>query len=224
VAGNDEWLQVRCTVKGILDDAVLPVGRASPASPRREGTFSLVVDTSGARVRRLPSLYFERVQVFAARDAGRVLRRLALLARRVLEADRVPTYAMQSCRLDGQVGLYGRDLFNRSAYRRALARLGMEFSDDAYVQFMPDATFRAGDWGDVSPSFVILLVARHEPPAVRRLSGGLLTYLAAARRLGPAGPEELRRLRWALSGSRGLASSDPAEMVAALRRVRERVP
>lgn len=180
------------------------------------GTLSIVIDGSKRGLRKLPSLYIGRGQVFADRSVDAVVDRLMRCIRAADEGQHVPVYGLNACSFKGAHGLYGVDTFNRSKYRLNLRRAGFQFSADPYVQLTDEGTFRSEDWDEFVPRFAILGdgVYREE---VTWTTQGWLPFWIASNRLGPLGPQELNLLIRLTRGMKGLSVGDPKKVIVALR-------
>jgi hypothetical protein len=218
-----EWLEARSTIGGVLTG--LPGSPAAPDSPRFEGILSLVTtdgeDADTARSpqpRRLPTLYFGKAPVFADRSIDKVAARLLRIAEITVHAWERPTYLLQPCALGSRVGLYARELLNRSAYRSKLSRRGLEFSDDPYVNFTDASRFSCKDWGEFDPSFVIVRGFDADPDKVLSLSHARLAFRLATFRMGPIDPSELKRLVAMCSRPESAGAKNPEAVLAKLSR------
>ena len=172
-----------------------------------------MVDPPTQRRRRLPSLYLGPSQVFADRDVEAVLERLQLTVETAIRSYEVPTYAITACEVGEVRGLYARDTFNRSSYRRWFSREGGTLASDPYVRLEDGGRFSCKDWGAFDPRFVLMDYADDDETAVHRLSPGLLTFAVASQRLGPISAPELSLLTRTMSRLVGLASDDAAALV-----------
>ena len=182
-----------------------------------EGVLSLVVPEPGttrpAKGRRLPTLYLGKAPIFAQRELSALERDLELTLQAILESRTQPIYWLQACRIDGHTCLYGGDGYNRSAYRRKLARLGMEFAEEPYVRLTERGTFSCSDWGELDPSVIILKVSGGKPKAIVETSGAILLGLLSQARLGALGATELSRLNRACSAVTGTSAGDAGALV-----------
>lgn len=199
----------------MLDELV--GGSPFPEDPRHEGVFSVVADPPGKKLRRLPTLYVRSAPVFADRDVAAVVESLHRTIEVVRSAQTRPTYALQACRLDGKTGLYGADVYNRSAFRRRLARFGMDFSEDPYVELGPNHRFRSQDWGDFDPRFFIVGVGTPEQEAVVEMPGAMVLVLLSNSRFGELTPAELHVLAGIFSSLRGVGCRDAGTLIQHLR-------
>jgi hypothetical protein len=203
---------------------VLPGPEGSEEPPeeatRHEAVFSLVVQPPGARFRKLPTLYVRSAPVFADKELAPVLESLQRNIEVVRSARERPTYALRACRLDGETGLYGADVYNRSPIRGRLARLGMDFSHDPYVELGPDGRLRAQDWGELDPRFFIIGVGTAEGSEVVEMSGAMALALMSNSRFGELTARELRALASLFSSVRGVGCRDARALIAHLRATR----
>lgn len=193
-------------------------GRSEPpeGEPHREGAFSLVTGTADGRVKKLPSLYTNTIQVYAARDLSLVRAKARRAADAFTASAQVPTYMLTACEVGGRRGLYGTDFFNRSIYRQKLKRLGMTLSDDLYVMMDADGRFYAEDRDPFVPEFVTMQKTSPPQPGVRRTSGGFLVYILTYYRIADIPAPELSRIAALARQVDALGASDPADLVAAL--------
>jgi hypothetical protein len=170
-----------------------------------------------AKTRRLPSLYVYDYQVFADRREEPVLGRLRLSLDTALASRGESIFAMHACRFEGMIGIYARDLFNRSSYRRKLTRLGVSFADDPYVRFTGDGTFISRDLGEFRPEFVVLSSSAEDPKELVKAKGAWLAFNIAGLRLGQIDGAELAQLTEALSGVEAIGSGDAKVLAGALK-------
>jgi hypothetical protein len=182
--------------------------------------FSLVLDTdrvpTGSKGRSLPILYWGQTAVFADRSPGVVAQRLAEMADALLHADDIARYFLHPCSLEGRIGLYGRDVFNRSGYRRRLERHGVVFASDPLARLTADGTFYCQDWGRFSPEFVILGNDAEDPQEVAETTPALLLWDLVGRRLGRVATWELARLAQLSRRTRAVSSGDASALVASI--------
>ena len=170
------------------------------------------------RTKRFPTVYLGNQPVFAARDVGAVAERFDQLLSLLVHADREANYLLQPCRLDGRPGLYAREIFNRSAYRRKLERLGVSFSGENHARLTPRGTFYSAAWGEFKPAFVLWLDEFDDDPTrVIPKQRGLAATLIGGYRLGNIPPSELGDLVAALKSAPMLSAGDPKALVAHLR-------
>lgn len=182
----------------------------------KEGGFSLVTDTSGGRVTKLPSFYVNTSQTYGHRDVAVVQRRLARAVEAFRRSADRSTYMLTACEIAGRRGLYGTDFFNRSAYRRKLERLGMRFSDDPFVVFGEDGTFRSDDFEPFEATFLTLGRRSSSPPGVVPMEGAFLVYQLTYYRIADVHAEELARLVHLAGSLDALSATDPSDLAAAL--------
>lgn len=206
---------MRATEPGLLTGIG---GRSEPPEDElhREGAFSLVTGTADGRVKKLPSLYVNTTQVFAARELGSVQAKLGRAVGAFTSSQRVPTYMLTACEIGGRRGLYGTDFFNRSIYRQKLKRLGMTFSDDLYVMMDGDGRFYAQDRDPFVPEFVTLQKTSPPQPGVSRVTGGFLVYLLSYYRIADIDAAELAQIAALARSIDALRASEPADLGAAL--------
>lgn len=174
----------------------------------------MLVRNGDGRVRRLPSLYFGRAQVFAHRDVTEVMRRLSRYASAVAQLPSKPTYLVQACEIDSKRGIYARDLFNRNPFRRKLSRHGLAFADSPVVTTGPSG-FECTDWGPFDPQFA--LVYTPEESAVVPVSGARLAASLATFHLGGLQPAEFARLVAACRDVPAFGGHDPGAVADATR-------
>jgi len=213
---GDEWVEIRSTAAGSLDSA--PLSRRAPRkATKHEGVLSLVVPEPGtsrpAKGRRLPTLYLGKAPIFAQRELSTLERDLKLTLAALLESREQPLYWLHACRIEGHTCLYGGDSYNRSAYRRKLGRLGMEFASDPYVRLTERGTFLGSDWGELTPGVIILNVSGGEPNHIVETSGAILLGILSQARLGALGAVELRHLIRACAAITGTGAGDPGALV-----------
>jgi hypothetical protein len=214
MAVGEEWIEVRATHRTALDSLPLPFGRPPATAVRHEAGLSVVLDGGDKRVRRLPTLYLGKGPLFAERELAPVQERLLHVASAIVDARRRPTYLLHPCEVRGRRGLYGGDFYNRSSYRRRLARLGTTFTADPYTRFnSEEGSFQCEDWGDFTAEFIVLSVSGAEPKQVVQVRGARLFALLTPVRLGALAAAELAHLARALSSVKGVGSSDPESLV-----------
>lgn len=183
---------------------------------KHEGGFSLVTDTGGGRVKKLPSFYVNSSQTYAHRDLATVQHRLARAVDVFQSTSGRSTYMLTACEVGGRKGLYGTDFFNRSVYRQQLRRLGMRFSEDPFVEYRPDGTFASDDFDPFEAGFVTLGRRSDNPPGILETRGAYLVHQLTFYRISDVSPEELSRLVQFAGGIQAIAATDPGDLVAAL--------
>ncbi|HVM35199.1 MAG TPA: hypothetical protein VM784_07645 [Actinomycetota bacterium] len=208
IAAPDGWLEARATAAGALDRLELLEPGLPPAGASRfEGVFSVVVNDRSKKLRRLPTLYFKKAPVFTGRDDIEVVRMTTSVAQTVMRSVTSPTYLVTACEIHRRLGLYARDVHNRSSYRLKLARVGGRFSENPFVTFAGKGTFECHEWGAFSPEFVVLGLPA--PDDVVRTTGALLVFLIATRRIRKLSSSELHELVGALGTLEALSADDP---------------
>lgn len=175
----------------------------------------------GKRRRRLPSLYFGVRLIFADRDVSAVKRRLDRTVEILLESSDHPAFSLHACEIDGRRGLYARDVYNRSAYRMKLVRLGLRFAEDPYAILTERRTFKCEDWGEFSPSFMIFGYVDENPQKVLRTKGAMLPITAIDLRVGHITPAQLHLLIESLNTIEAVSAADPGALIAALKEPKE---
>ena len=201
----------------------LPEGSPADAdSPRFEGVFNVVTEAAARSnelraPRKLPTLFFGRAPIFADHSLDKVATRLNRVAEIAHQAWERPTYLLQACALDDRVGLYSRDLMNRSAFRTRLRRLGVEFAEDPFVTFTESSRFKCRDWGEFEASFVITAgYDNNDPDLIIESTHALLAFQLTTFRMGSIGPKELRRLVAACHGVQSAAAKNPEAVMSRL--------
>jgi hypothetical protein len=207
---------VRATEPGLLEGLPGRPDRPDDGKHEHAGGFSLVTDTSGSRVKKLPSFYVNTSQMYAHRDLEVVRDRLEGAVDAFVSSAERASYMLTACEIGGRKGLYGTDFFNRSAYRQRLKRLGARFSDHPFSVFGDDGTFASEDFDPFRPEFLTLGTLSTNPPGVRETTGAYLVHQLTFYRIADVGQEELRRLVDVAGGLKGLSATDPADLVAVL--------
>lgn len=206
---------MRATEPGLLEG--LPGVAAPPEdAPTREGAFNLVTGTADGRVKKLPSLYVNSIQVYAARDVSAVQAKLRRSVGAFMSSAETPTYMLTACEIAGRRGLFGTDFFNRSIYRQKMKRLGMTFSDDLYVMMDAEGAFYAQDRDPFVPEFVTLQKTSPPQPGVTRVTGGFLVYLLSYYRIADIGPSELSRIVALAREVDAMRANEPVDLTEAL--------
>jgi len=154
--------------------------------------------------------------LFADRDASVVLKRLRRTIENVIESERRPAYLVQPCQLGDRRGLYARDTFSRSPYRRNLARAGMRFTEDPYVKSLEDGSFVCDDWGKFSPTFMVLGYEHEDPAKLEVTTGAILPLTMIDRRIGGITTSHLQSLISGLAGVEGYSAGDAQVVATAL--------
>jgi hypothetical protein len=211
-------------VQGLLGQLSTPVGKPKRRDRQHEGMFSLVIDTMdltgdpAKKARKLPALYMGNAAVFADRSIDAVCARANKLVEAMVRSHERPTYCFHPIHFDDRFGLYGRDLFNRSVYRRRLERLGVTFSADPYPRLTERGAFECDDWGEISPEVVMLAAddADH-PERIVQTGGALLPFSFLTMRFGPVHPSEIRLVTSVSKRMTAVSAQDPAAIMAFLR-------
>lgn len=181
---------------------------------RYEGVFSLVIDTSGQRHRRLPSLYLGTALLVAHRNVELVVGKLPYWVDIVRRAANEAVYLLHPIQIRDHRGLYARDFFIRSVYRRILVRSGAVFADSPFVTFAGDSRFVSEDWGSFEPEFVLLGdYDEDDPERIVLTSGGRVPFNVVHFRMGPVQPDEFSRFVNVLSGVPGIACANAPNLV-----------
>lgn len=177
------------------------------------------MDDPAKRTRALPSVYHANAQIFADRDVDKARSRLARTIDAVLHSREQPSYLVTACRIDGRIGLWTRDVYNREPFRMRTVRAGLELSDDPYVTMTPDGRFECEGWDPFRPEFVVVKSLRgprgREGENVNK--GALLTFLFGILRVGDMGMVELHHLVSTIKDAEIVAEDEPEELVAVLR-------
>lgn len=194
------------------------VVEAPPAqAPTETGVISVVIDGHEKRVRALPTLYLGPQPVYANRDTTRVGTRLADWVEAIATSSREAIYTLRACEFDGRKGLYGRELFEGSAFRRKLEPLGFQFDPNPFVSYAEDGCFYSRQFGKLPPDFMILAGEVENPDEVLPTRGAMLPFVTVTYRLGPVSSPELARLVTTLWDVSAVSAARPETLVSALR-------
>lgn len=173
-------------------------------------------------MRRMPTVYLGPAPVYAERDVAMARNRLLWMVDTIVAARHEPVYTMTPCRLNGRVGLYARDLLNRSPDRMRLARRGFAFTEPPWVRLTARGTLR-GASEEIDPSFLILrgeagsgARAGTEEDAGVRVRPGLALFAMLTTRLWAPAPAELAALRRIAERVGAVRSADPETLVRVL--------
>jgi len=199
-----------------LDSLDPELGAGHSGVVRHEGVLSLVVGIAGPRTRRLPTLYLGSAPLFADRDQSAVVERMRMTIETVIESERRPAYVVQPCEVGDRRGLYARDTFSRSPYRRRLARAGVRFAEDPYVKSNADGSFDCDDWGKFFPTFMVLGYEHENPARLEVTTGAILPVTMIERRIGSITTAHLRSLMDGLAGVKGYSAGDARVVATAL--------
>jgi hypothetical protein len=209
--GNDAY-EVRSTSEGALDETQAPFSPFPKEAIFHNHLFTLIVDDDNKPIRKLPSLYIDRTQLFSDRDMTTIGRRLVRTVEAIEESPNGQMYGIQGCKIGGRTGLYAREVYNRSAFRIKLTRIGGEFSADPYVRLTEQATFSNRDWGEFEPDFV-LLSWKNPDSGVRRIAGAMVPFTLSGFSFGRLLPEDLARLTQACQSMQAFGTADPEALL-----------
>jgi hypothetical protein len=216
---DGQWFEVRATVGGLLD---LPdLVSITPFSTGGAGLLNLVTNESARnpRTRRLPTLYLGSQPVYADRSLDALVDHLRKLLAAFRSSSEKSMYLMKACRLDGRIGVYAGEVYNRSNYIRKLGKRGIEFDGEGYLELTPRNTFRSEDYGEFRPSFMIVAMAASDQQTVALESKAMAAMTAARYRMGPMPPHEVAPLLRTISGAQLVSASTPRDVIDHLRRV-----
>jgi hypothetical protein len=186
------------------------VRRQPDSAEKGEAVFSIVIDDTKRRLRQLPTLFFGKARLFAHRDVAVVRDRLSRTVRMVFEAVERPVYLLHPCDWNGRKGLYGRDFYNRSSYRKVLVRHGMTFAEDSYVRLSRKSLFECPQWGEIRPSFTVLGEGVTEGPS---LTAAFALYMISLFQIGTIKPADLRGLARTVQGMKFLHAEQPEALI-----------
>lgn len=178
------------------------------------GVLSVIVDDAGATIRKLPSLYFGKSQVFADRSVERVAMEVVRFARLLDQSAVKSLYHMSACRVGERAGIYFLDTFNRSIDRRRLTRAGLEIADDPVVELLPDGRMANEQWGAFDPSFIVVRPRDHSGGNAR--GKGMTAFTLAFRRLGAIAPAEMAVVTSIARTLDRVEAGDPDALVASV--------
>jgi hypothetical protein len=187
-----------------------------------EGVFSVLaeVPVNGSRVRRLPSLYLSTNQLFADRHVELVQQHLVHAVETAIGADDQATYAVTVCEIGGIHGLYAKDMFNRSSFRRRMGRHGMRFAATPFMTVFDDGTVASDGWENFIPAFAIVAGDPDEgAQGVSAARGAQVSFFFARLRLGLPAPDELRALTQLFARIPVVLSGSPDGLATFLRRL-----
>ena len=125
------------------------------------------------------------------------------------------TYTLHAIRLGPVYGLYGRDFFNRSSFRRSLSREGVDFAPVPFST-LADTGFWCEPWGTFDPRFVIMPNPDPRQPGPIATSRAELAFALATFRLGGPGLQELQTLIDIAGEMKGLSGEDPSALIRAM--------
>ena len=123
---------------------------------------------------------------------------------------------LTACEVGGRKGLYGTDLFNRSAYRNKMKRLGMRFSDDPFVTFDGTEVFSSDDFDPFVPEFLTLPLRSNRPEGVIEVRGAYLVHQISFYRLADLPVEELRAIVRLAGRIDAYSATEPEDLKSAL--------
>ena len=210
---DGSWLEIRCTASGFLNTIDLPYGDPPEGAERSEGVFSVVIEDGPGRgrrgIKRLPVFYLSMDPFFAHRELETLRTTIKDTISLAIQTPDSATYVAQACSIAAKRGIYARELYNRSFFRRKLARLGFEFSADPLLRFNEEGSFESSDTPPFIPDFIILGGKdESDPMKVMALTNGLAIWTLASFRFGRIGSVELGRLVKACETSSVVAAGD----------------
>lgn len=185
-------------------------------APTEPGVLSVVIDDDAKKVRDLPSLYLGPQLLYTNRDLDRLGAVVSEWTAAIRDSAHRGIYTLRACSMDGKKGLYGRDLFHGSSFRRRLERLGFFFDPHPFV-FLDDGCFRSRELGVIKPDFIILGGDDDDSDTIMRTSGAMLPFVTVTYRLGAVGTDELTRLVEILRPVPALSAARPESLVENLR-------
>jgi hypothetical protein len=209
------WAEVRSSHPGILAGLKGFVTEPPVDEPVEEGVLSLVIDEEGKKIRSLPSIYLGPQLVYAHRDVNRVSAVLGEWSNAVRGSAERSVYTLRACTYGEMKGLYGRDMFAGSPFRRKLQRLGVEFDDSPFVEYAGGG-FQSDAIGFIRPDFIILGGDDEDDPEIMTTTGAMLPFVMVTYRLGPVHKDELADLVSTLRTVKAVSASRPQALLDAL--------
>ena len=168
--------------------------------------------------RKLPSLYMGPTLFFSDRQDERVAEHFGVMRSFLDRSLNEAVYTLQAVKVDGRFGLYARDFFNRSVFRRRLMRQGMQLSDRPFVTFDGQA-FETSDWGKFEPDFVIFGDMSPEDSTRYEMGAGEIGFALMTYRMGKPDVHELRCMLQIGREIHPFVKEDASEVVAEVRRL-----
>lgn len=160
-------------------------------------------------IRRLPVFYLSMDPFFAHRELDTLRTTIHDTISLAIQTPDSATYVAQACSVAGKRGIYAKELYNRSTFRRKLARLGFEFSDDPLLRLNEEGSFTSSDTPPFVPEFIVLGGKDDsDPMKVMALTRALAIWTLASFRFGRIGSVELGRLVQACGRSSVVAAGD----------------
>lgn len=189
---------------------------SGPKEDAFEGAFSFVLPDDAARgPRPLPSVYMGKTLFFADRRPEAVAEMFAWIANALQRSLAESTYTLHAVRLGPVYGLYGRDFFNRAAFRRSLSKAGAEFAPVPFTT-LSGTSFRCESWGRFDPRFVIMPNPDASEPGPIATTRAELAFALATFRIGGPDLQELQTLIDISKEMQGLSGEDPAALMGAV--------
>jgi hypothetical protein len=212
------WFQVRSTKEGLIPEVEgaepeLPVGE-----PGALAVLNVVTYEERTKVRKLPSLYLGKGQFFIHREEARVREELESTIQAMRRAANESVYLATPCELDGHLGLYFKDYFNRSKFRRGLERAGVNLAPERVMRYAGGGRFESETHGEFTPEFVIP-TNEHETIASEVIDAppGEAAFMLSSFRFGMTDATELGSLIALVRDVHLFGSGEPAPLVARLR-------
>lgn len=207
---DGRFLEIRSTDDEVFDHLDLV---EDPGSDVYESAFSFVLPKKGGSgPRRLPSLYMGATLFFADRRLERVADQFRLITSFARRSMKEAVYTLQAVRIGDAYGLYARDFFNRSVYRRRLQRQGAELSASPVVLF-EEGSFSTPDWGAFEADFAVFGDHSPDDPTPYTLKPGEVAFALMTYRIGQPSPQELTHMLRVASRVLPLAKEDATEVV-----------
>lgn len=162
--------------------------------------------------RRLPSLYMGPTLFFADRQITNVVERFRLIIAFAERSIHEAVYTVQAVRIGDTYGLYARDFFDRSVFRRRLRRQGVELSTSPFTVFQ-SGSFGTSDWGTFDIGFAIFNDRSPDDSTPYVLGPGEVGFALMTYRMGRPDSHEFRQVLAIGSRLLPLAKEDASEIV-----------